>query len=115
MASHGHMPTPTPSLPCDVHGQRLDALETRADDHSNRIRAAEKDLGDGRVEFAGIKRDLAQIQATLAEIKTQLARPAQPESIGDKMIDAAIHWGVPSVIVGLLWVLAKSGQVPGVH
>lgn len=88
---------------------RIAALEHRSDDHSGRIREAETALGDGRVQFAEIRKDLAQIQVLLLEMR------AGKQSFADKAIDAAIHWGVPAVIVAMIYAIAKSGQIGGVQ
>jgi hypothetical protein len=105
VASRDNIP---PIHVCD-QAHRLSALEHRADDHSDRITKAETALGDGRVQFAEIRKDLAQIQALLMEMR------AGKQGFADKAIDAAIHWGVPAVIVALIYAIAKSGQIGGVQ
>lgn len=92
--------------------QRLDRIERDVAAHDTRIKAAEDALAAGAVVFAEVRKDLAQIQLTLAEIR---AKQEAGPSLYEKLVDAAIHWGVPAAILGIVWVLAKSGQVPRVH
>jgi hypothetical protein len=112
MSSRDHIPaTPLPHDCTQEH--RLQAIEQRVSEHGHALTQHAIALTDGKIEFASIKKDLAQIIQAQAELKVALL--TKPSSIGEKIADAAIHWCVPAVILGLLYVFAKSGQIPGVH
>lgn len=96
------MGSPHPTPPCDLHGQRLDALDARADDHSDRLRDAEKALGDGRVEFANLHKDVSALTEKVSELTDA--------------IKSAVRWvlgTVGTIAVGaLLWALVQSQAAP---
>ena len=71
-------------------------------------------LGDGRVEFMSIKKDLVAIMAAIVEMKSALVIPPTVSRM-EQVIASAINWGVPAVILGGAWVIAKSGQIPGIN
>jgi hypothetical protein len=110
MVSHPAIPTPHPDC---TQEHRLVSIEQRVGEHGAALAQHAIALTDGKIEFASIKKDLAQIIQAQAELKVALL--TKPSGIGDKIVDAAIHWGVPAVILALLYVFAKSGQIPGVH
>lgn len=109
MPLHDHR-TPAPH-DCP-HEHRLASMEERIHDHGTALTQHAIALTDGKIEFASIKKDLAQILQN--QITMQAKLDAKPSGLGDKITDSAIHWGVPAIIVALLWVFAKSGQIPGV-
>ncbi len=104
-----------PHHACDQE-HRLVALERARDDHSGRLRDAEKSLGDGRVEFAELRKDLQAATRAIEALTERVGKAMEEKknAVWEKVLDAVIHWGVPAIIVALLWVFAKSGQIPGV-
>lgn len=104
-----HPATPHPDC---TQAHRLDSMEERIHDHGLALTQHAVALTDGKIEFASIKKDLAQILQN--QITMQAKMDAKPSNIGEKIADAAIHWCVPAIILGLLYVFAKSGQIPGV-
>lgn len=82
--------------------------EAKADAHESRLSA-------GDVGFAEVRKDLAQIQTTLTKIEVSLTAPKPEPSRLDKFWDACINWSAAVIMVSLLWAIAKSGQIPGVH
>ena len=89
----------------------VDALQTTVKEMLNTQDAQGVQLGDGRVEFMSIKKDLVVIMTTLVDLRASLAKPV---SRGEQVVSAAINWAVPAAIIAILFVLAKSGQIPGV-
>jgi uncharacterized coiled-coil protein SlyX len=91
---------------------RLTAAEKRADAHSVRIERTETALADGRVQFAEVRKDLQALTSALQSLVTEVRaeRAAKPTFL-NKVADAAIHWGVPLVLGGLLWAIVQSRAV----
>ena len=93
---------------CCSQEHRIEKLEAKIESH-------ESTLTDGKIEFASIKKDLAQILLSQSEIKLVLSKPLQEPTRLDKFWDAMVNWAAGAILVGGLWVLAKSGQIPGIH
>jgi len=102
----------TPHPDC-TQEHRLASMETRIAEHGQSLTQHAIALTDGKIEFASIKKDLATIIQSQAEMKLALANKPVP-GIGEKIADAAIHWCVPVIIGAILFMIAKSGQIPGV-
>jgi septal ring factor EnvC (AmiA/AmiB activator) len=99
---------------CEEHETRISALEKRADDHTADIRKVNEAIADGRVGFAELKKDIQAATTAITDLTHEVkASNASRPSTMDKVKDAAIHWCVPALIVGALWVFSKTGIIPG--
>lgn len=91
---------------------RIQALERRDDDHSDRIRRCETSLADGRVQFAELRKDMQATTSAvdhLAKVVELSAANNRPDYAADA-IRAVIFWVVPAAIGVVIW-LVKAGAV----
>ena len=118
--SHASIPA-NPPHGCDKE-PRIAFLESRMDAVGIQLTTHDQAFMNGQIEFASIKKDLAQIitnqskvEATLITVQYAVSQPRSSATRLDKFWDACITWSAGSLILGVLWVVAKSGQIPGVH
>lgn len=124
--------TPAPDLPCGEHDLRLTRVEDEVKSHGARLMQAERDLGDGRVQFAELRKDIQGVTRAVEnlanEAKSAAGSSAQAIStmvssiqeirprLADKLIDACVAAIVPSILFLIVWGLASSGAVkPGIQ
>jgi len=94
-------------------GHRVEALERRVDDHSDKIEKHEQRLSLGDVGFAEVRKDIHAMTAAINQLasRVELAIAANQVNWAQETGKALVFWLVPLVGGAILWAIVHSGQV----
>lgn len=104
-------PTETPTERLPVHRY---ATERDLRDLEERVDEQEKRLNSGDTSFALVRKDIEILTASINALRVTIEAAAN-NSIGRKIMDSLVQWGVPLTAIGILWALAHAGAIPGVR
>jgi septal ring factor EnvC (AmiA/AmiB activator) len=109
--------TDTP-LACRKHPSSDCIQADQVDRIDRRVERLERRVGEGNVEFAELRKDISSLTLAIADLKALVDKVLEaalaPSPFAAQIKAALLSWSVPAAIISILWLLAHSGQIPGV-